>query len=47
MRRSIESTIWKFSTIRMLHEYVERMYMPAAHIEARGRASRRTANEAG
>jgi starch phosphorylase len=30
MRRSIASTIWRFSTIRMLHEYVERMYVPAA-----------------
>jgi starch phosphorylase len=47
MRRSIASTIWKFSTIRMLHEYVERMYMPAAHIEAKKPASRRTATEAG
>jgi starch phosphorylase len=47
MRRSIASTIWKFSTIRMLHEYVERMYMPAAHIEAKKPTSRRTAPEAG
>jgi len=47
MRRSIASTIWKFSTIRMLHEYVERMYMPAARIEPKKPASRRTATEAG
>ena len=47
MRRSIASTIWKFSTIRMLHEYVERMYMPAANMETKKLASRRTATEAG
>jgi starch phosphorylase len=30
MRRSISSTIWRFSTLRMLHEYTEQMYLPAA-----------------
>ncbi len=30
MRNSISSTIWRFSTTRMLHEYVERLYLPAA-----------------
>ena len=30
MRNSIASTIWRFSTTRMLHEYVERLYLPAA-----------------
>jgi starch phosphorylase len=29
MRNSIASTIWRFSTSRMLHEYVERLYAPA------------------
>ena len=35
MRNSIASTIWRFSTTRMLHEYVERLYLPAAgvHVE--------------
>ena len=28
MRRSMGSTLWRFSTTRMLHEYVERMYLP-------------------
>jgi hypothetical protein len=23
------STLWRFSTTRMLHEYVERMYLPS------------------
>ena len=29
MRRSMASTIWRFSTTRMLHDYVEKMYLPA------------------
>jgi starch phosphorylase len=46
MRRSISSTIWRFSTIRMLHEYVEKMYLPAAGVEARRPAGRRAAADA-
>ena len=34
MRRSIASTIWRFSTTRMLHEYVENMYLPASGVPA-------------
>jgi hypothetical protein len=30
MRNSIASTVWRFSTTRMLHEYVEQLYLPAA-----------------
>jgi glycogen phosphorylase len=30
MRASIASTIWRFSATRMLHEYTEQMYLPAA-----------------
>jgi starch phosphorylase len=29
MRRSIATTMWRFSTTRMLHEYVEQMYLHA------------------
>jgi len=29
MRRSMASTLWRFSTTRMLHDYVEKMYLPA------------------
>jgi starch phosphorylase len=29
MRRSMASTLWRFSTTRMLHDYVEQMYLPA------------------
>ncbi len=30
MRNSMASTIWQFSTSRMLQEYVEQLYVPAA-----------------
>jgi starch phosphorylase len=30
MRRSMSTTLWRFSTTRMLHEYTERLYLPAA-----------------
>jgi glycogen phosphorylase len=39
MRRSIGSTIWRFSTTRMLHEYVEHLYLPAAGSSAGGNAT--------
>ncbi len=31
MRKSMASTVWRFSTARMLEEYVEQMYLPAAN----------------
>ena len=34
MRASIASTIWRFSTTRMLEEYVEQLYLPAARARA-------------
>ncbi|MCI0344672.1 MAG: alpha-glucan family phosphorylase, partial [Chloroflexi bacterium] len=33
MQRSMSTTLWRFSTTRMLHEYTERLYLPAAGIE--------------
>ena len=30
MRNSMSSTLWNFSSTRMLHQYVERLYLPAA-----------------
>jgi starch phosphorylase len=33
MRASIASTIWRFSTTRMLQEYAEQLYLPAAGFE--------------
>jgi glycogen phosphorylase len=32
MKESIASTIWQFSTTRMLEEYVEQLYLPAAPV---------------
>ncbi|HEX8026427.1 MAG TPA: alpha-glucan family phosphorylase [Candidatus Limnocylindrales bacterium] len=32
MRRSMATTLWRFSTTRMLHEYTERLYLPAAGV---------------
>jgi len=34
MRRSMASTLWRFSTTRMLHDYVEKMYLPADRVPA-------------
>ncbi|HSO29143.1 MAG TPA: alpha-glucan family phosphorylase, partial [Candidatus Sulfomarinibacteraceae bacterium] len=34
MRRSMAAAIWRFSTTRMLHEYAEKLYLPAAGVEA-------------
>jgi starch phosphorylase len=34
MRNAIASNIWRFSTTRMLHEYVERLYLPAPEADA-------------
>ena len=47
MKRSIASTIWRFSTLRMLHEYSERMYLPAAGVDVKRPAARRIHTEAG
>ncbi len=32
MKRAISTTIWRFSTTRMLHEYTEQLYLPAAGV---------------
>ena len=34
MRRSMGSTLWRFSTTRMLQDYIEKMYIPAAAAHA-------------
>jgi len=34
MRRSMASTLWQFSTTRMLHDYVQRMYLPPDRVAA-------------
>jgi hypothetical protein len=35
MRRSMASALWRFSTTRMLHDYVERMYLPPTKAAAK------------
>ena len=37
MRRSMAPPLWRFSTTRMLQEYTENLYLPAAGIERAGR----------
>ena len=32
MRRSMAAAMWRFSTTRMLHEYAEQLYLPAAGV---------------
>ena len=32
MRRSMATALWRFSTTRMLHEYTEQLYLPAAGV---------------
>ncbi len=46
MRNSIASTIWRFSTTRMLHEYVERLYLPATGADAPAGAAEATGTDA-
>ncbi len=47
MRRAMTTTIWRFSTTRMLHEYAEQLYLPAAGIAPAATAKRRVVTEAG
>jgi starch phosphorylase len=47
MKRSIATTIWRFSTTRMLHEYVELAYLPAAGVEVVAAPRRAVITEAG
>jgi glycogen phosphorylase len=45
MRRSMASTLWQFSTSRMLQEYTESLYLPAAREEAAERQPALAARE--
>jgi len=48
MKRAISTTLWRFSTTRMLHEYAELLYLPAAGVDtAVATAKRRVVTEAG
>ena len=47
MRRSMATTLWRFSTTRMLHEYTEELYLPAAGVEVIRPAGEPVGTEAG
>jgi starch phosphorylase len=48
MKRAISTTLWRFSTTRMLHEYAELLYLPAAGVDpVVAAAKRRVVTEAG
>jgi starch phosphorylase len=47
MKRAITTTIWRFSTTRMLREYAELEYLPAAGVEIVSPVRRQIVTEAG
>lgn len=47
MRHSMASTLWRFSTTRMLQEYTERLYLPAAGVEVATPVTQPVITEAG
>ena len=40
MRRAMATALWRFSTTRMLHEYAEQLYLPAAGVPVGAAAAR-------
>jgi starch phosphorylase len=47
MRQAMATSLWAFSTTRMLHEYTERLYLPAAGVPVRESAPAPVVTEAG
>ncbi len=47
MRRAMATALWDFSTTRMLHEYTEKLYMPAAGVPVDEPDGVTTSNDAG
>jgi starch phosphorylase len=47
MRRSMATSLWRFSTTRMLQEYAERLYLPAAGVTVATPTSQPVITEAG
>jgi starch phosphorylase len=47
MRRSMATTLWRFSTTRMLQEYAELLYLPAAGVDVPVVARQPAVTEAG
>ncbi|HEV8402170.1 MAG TPA: alpha-glucan family phosphorylase [Candidatus Limnocylindrales bacterium] len=46
-RRAMATALWRFSTTRMLHEYTESLYLPAAGVPVNEPAGRPAVTEAG
>ena len=47
MRRAMATSLWQFSTTRMLREYTERLYLPAAGVTVREPGAQPALTEAG
>ena len=47
MRRAMATALWRFSTTRMLHEYTEQLYLPAAGVPVNRAESAPLLTEAG
>ena len=47
MRRSMATSLWRFSTTRMLHEYTEGLYLPAAGVPVQRATREPVVTEAG
>jgi starch phosphorylase len=47
MRRAMATALWRFSTTRMLHEYTELLYLPAAGVPVVGAPAAPAVTEAG
>ena len=47
MRRSMATSLWRFSTTRMLHEYTEQLYLPAAGVTVQRPTREPVVTEAG
>ena len=47
MRQAMATTLWTFSTTRMLHEYTEQLYLPAAGVTVQEKAKTPVVTEAG
>jgi glucan phosphorylase len=39
MRRAMATSLWNFASTRMLHEYTEHLYLPAAGITTGGNST--------
>ena len=47
MRRAMATALWRFSTTRMLHEYTEQLYLPAAGVTVQEPVATPAVTEAG